>query len=210
MGTKISALTADTAPTFDDLVATVTDPAGTPASRKVTLGNLSQGLGGRLELPISASLVPLTGSSAALEYVESSGAGTYKPSWVQLRYDATSDEARMWNFVANQPMGTPVLKVLYYMASANVSKAVVFAAQLACISDTDTSVTAKVFDTANSATTTVPDAAGTEDEMSITLTNNSSIAVGDRVCLVLYRDADNGSDTASGDCVVTGVRIIYA
>jgi hypothetical protein len=36
---KISALTADTAPTSDDLVATVTDPAGTPASRKVTLAN---------------------------------------------------------------------------------------------------------------------------------------------------------------------------
>lgn len=37
---KISALTADTNPTIDDLVATVTDPAGTPASRKVTLGAL--------------------------------------------------------------------------------------------------------------------------------------------------------------------------
>ena len=38
--TKISALTADTAPTVDDLVPTVTDPAGTPANRKVTLSAL--------------------------------------------------------------------------------------------------------------------------------------------------------------------------
>lgn len=37
---KVTELTADTSPTSDDLVATVTDPAGTPASRKVTATNL--------------------------------------------------------------------------------------------------------------------------------------------------------------------------
>lgn len=37
---KITELTADTTPTSDDLIATVNDPAGTPANRKVTLGNL--------------------------------------------------------------------------------------------------------------------------------------------------------------------------
>lgn len=42
---KLSELTADTAPTSDDLVETVNDPGGTPASRKVTLSNLSKGLG---------------------------------------------------------------------------------------------------------------------------------------------------------------------
>lgn len=37
---KISALTADASPTSDDFAVTVHDPAGTPANRKVTLGNL--------------------------------------------------------------------------------------------------------------------------------------------------------------------------
>lgn len=37
--TKITALPADTSPTSDDLVVTVNDPGGTPASRKVTLAN---------------------------------------------------------------------------------------------------------------------------------------------------------------------------
>jgi len=37
---KITDLTADTSPTSDDLIVTVTDPGGTPASRKVTLANL--------------------------------------------------------------------------------------------------------------------------------------------------------------------------
>lgn len=41
---KITDLTADTAPTSDDLVETVNDPGGTPASRKATLSNLTKGL----------------------------------------------------------------------------------------------------------------------------------------------------------------------
>lgn len=39
--TKISALTADTTPTKDDLIVTVNDPGGTPANRKVTLADLT-------------------------------------------------------------------------------------------------------------------------------------------------------------------------
>lgn len=42
---KISQLTADTAPTPDDLVEIVHDPGGTPVSRKTTLANLTKGLG---------------------------------------------------------------------------------------------------------------------------------------------------------------------
>lgn len=42
--TKISALTADTAPTADDLVVTVNDPAGTPATRKATITNFTKAI----------------------------------------------------------------------------------------------------------------------------------------------------------------------
>lgn len=41
---KLTGLTADTAPTSDDLVYTNTDPGGTPLDRKATLSNLSKGL----------------------------------------------------------------------------------------------------------------------------------------------------------------------
>jgi hypothetical protein len=37
---KITALTADTSPSTDDLIVTVNDPAGTPANKKVTIANL--------------------------------------------------------------------------------------------------------------------------------------------------------------------------
>ena len=42
---KISQLTADTSPTSDDLIMTVNDPGGTPASRKVTLANIFAAIG---------------------------------------------------------------------------------------------------------------------------------------------------------------------
>lgn len=41
---KISALTADTAPTADDLVVTVNDPSGTPATRKATITNFTKAI----------------------------------------------------------------------------------------------------------------------------------------------------------------------
>lgn len=37
---KITALSADTSPTTDDLLITVNDPGGTPANKKVTIANL--------------------------------------------------------------------------------------------------------------------------------------------------------------------------
>lgn len=42
--TKISALTADTTPTADDLVVTVNDPGGTPATRKATITNFTKAI----------------------------------------------------------------------------------------------------------------------------------------------------------------------
>jgi hypothetical protein len=42
--TKLTALTADATPSSDDLIYTVNDPGGTPASRKVTIANLNAAL----------------------------------------------------------------------------------------------------------------------------------------------------------------------
>ena len=38
--TKVSAVTEDTAPTYDDLLLLVNDPSGTPASRRATVSNV--------------------------------------------------------------------------------------------------------------------------------------------------------------------------
>ena len=172
--------------------------------------NLAQLAMLRRELELTNSYPPISDvNPAPLSFPESSGAAP-NPAWPILSFDDTTDEGRQWTFIADRRYETaPVLKIHYYMAGANTSDAVVFVAQMACISDGDASATAKVFDSSNTSTTTVPDAAGTEDVASITMTNADSIAAGDRVILLLYRDADNGADTATGDCQVTGVELQY-
>ena len=73
---KISALTADTSPTSDDLVATVTDPAGTPASRKVTATDLitkAHGLADGAVVSVSSSAMvtnAITATATELNYTD--------------------------------------------------------------------------------------------------------------------------------------------
>jgi len=162
------------------------------------------------ELKLTDAIPQLSdGTVAPIDVVESSGAAP-NPSWYRLNLDADGDEGRQWNFILHrQYESDPVLKVHYYMAGANTTDDIILACRIAAISDGDASVTAKVFDAANSATVTVPDDAGTEDVASITITNDDSMAAGDRVMLLLYRDADAGGDTAAGDCIVTGVELQF-
>lgn len=164
----------------------------------------------RQELPIAGGIAPLSGlDAAALSLVESSGAGTVKPVIYQLNFDAATDEGRIWMFRMPRGFGvTAKLVGSYKMASANTSDAVVLAAQLAGISDGDTHST-KAFDTENSLTKTVPDNADESDEFSITLTNFDSIVADDWVCIAFRRDADNGSDNAAGDFILTTLAIDF-
>ena len=158
--------------------------------------------------PAMGANVPLTGGTAALEYVESTDSGTWKPAFMQLRFDDTTSEARMWQFQIPYTVTAPVLKIGYRMAGANTSKSVKFDAYLACVSDGDASVNAKAFATVNSATVTCPDAANTFDVATITLTNANSIAEGDLVTVLLARDTGVASD-ATGDAIVNFVVFGY-
>lgn len=76
--TKISALTADAAPTADDLVVTVNDPGGTPATRKATITNFTKaipavigdsGAGGTKGLVPA----PAAGDAAANKFLKADG-----------------------------------------------------------------------------------------------------------------------------------------
>ncbi len=125
-----------------------------------------------------------------------------------LAFDAATDETAYWTLIAPQGLtGTLTLIVHYIMASA-ISGAVYFQAQVEAVTpadalDLDTSTS---FDTANSGNGTVPGTAGYEQSISITLTNNDSVAAADYVRISLNRDADNSSDTASGDACVLAVE----
>jgi hypothetical protein len=121
-----------------------------------------------------------------------------------LAYDASTDETAYWTFAAPQGLtGTMTLVLTIAMASATTG-AVGFQAAIEAISDgdaTDTDATTS-FDTVNnSASTTVPGTAGNTKQISITLTNQDSIAAGDYCRLSLNRDADGSAitDDATGD-----------
>lgn len=125
-----------------------------------------------------------------------------------LAFDATTDETCYWTTVAPQGItGTMYLVVYYAMASAT-SNAVVFQAAVESITPgdaTDTDATTS-FDTANSNSGSVPATAGYLESITVTLTNADSMAAGDYVRFRLNRDADSGSDTATGDCYVFAVE----
>lgn len=163
-----------------------------------------------LVLNISRALAPMSGLNAGkLEQVESSDGGTLKPILQQIRLDASTDEGRMWLFKAPAQFGAGArVNILYHMAGSNTSKSAVLVAQLAAISDGDSGVTAKAFAAANSLTRGVPDAAGVLDLATITLTNADSIAAGDWVCLVIWRDVAP-TDDAAGDLIIVEVEVDY-
>jgi hypothetical protein len=126
-----------------------------------------------------------------------------------LAFDAATDETCYWTGVAPQGItGAVTVVVTYAMASAT-SGAVYFQGQLEAITAadaTDTDATTS-FDTANSGNGTVPATAGYIQQISITMTNADSIAAGDYYRLSVNRDANNASDTATGDAYVLAVEL---
>ena len=150
--------------------------------------------------PTSSGIAPSSGlTAAAFSQVQSSGAGTNKPEFWKLSFDAAAIEGRIWQGRVPRSFGsTLTVNGMFYMASAT-SGSVVIAAQIACISDTDASVDAKVFAAANSATIAVPAASKKAKAFSITMTDADSIAAGDYFNFVLQRTANSGSDNAAGD-----------
>lgn len=126
-----------------------------------------------------------------------------------LAFDAAADETAYWTFNAPQGLtGTLTCVVTYAMASAN-SGNIYWQAALEAITagdalDTDSTTS---FDTANSGNGAVPATAGYVQQISITMTNADSIAAGDLVRLSVNRDADNASDTASGDALLLTVEL---
>jgi hypothetical protein len=126
-----------------------------------------------------------------------------------LAFDAATDETAYWTGIAPQGItGTITVVVTYAMASAT-SGNIYWQAQLEAITAadaTDTDATTS-FDTANSGNGAVPATAGYIAQISITMTNADSIAAADYFRLSVNRDADNASDTATGDAYLLAVEL---
>lgn len=127
-----------------------------------------------------------------------------------LAFDASTAETAYWTFPAVQGLTTPLTAVVTYAMASATSGGVAFDAAIEAISDGDATDTDAMtsFDSANTGTVaSVPGTAGYIDQVSITLTNNDSIAAGDLCRLSLARAVSNASDTATGDCYVLAVEI---
>jgi len=193
-----------TIPANDDLLPITdvsdTTQAASGTTKGVTVAELVGSAVNAKNVFLPQSRIPaMTGSSAALVLRESSGGSGTKVQLFDLAFDAATDEQALFLGQVAQAFTTATLKIMYYMAGANTSKAVRWGARLAAVSDTDTGVTAKEFDTANLANVTVPDAAGTVDVASIDMTDNDDMDIADWFCLDIYRDADDAADDAAGD-----------
>lgn len=144
---------------------------------------------------------------ATLNWRKSSAAAP-SPFWTELLF-STLDYAD-WQFRVPDDYGTsPVCEFFYKMVSATTNN-VAFSCALACITPGDaTDVDADAMATANSsADNTVPGTAGHEKKVTVSATNDDSMAAGDLCILKVRRITPSGTD-ATGDAEVRMAALTY-
>lgn len=122
------------------------------------------------------------------------------PKRVVLAFDAATDEAAYWKFIARQGLtGTMKIIIQYWMASATTGT---IAFEVSIEKTTPDAAFdmegAASFDTANAGNETVPGTQGYLGKIEITLTNKDSIAAGDSFRVKV--EFDTATATAAGDC----------
>jgi len=171
----------------------------------------------RIDLLMQNSIAPTVGiNAAAYSEANSATADTLKPMMCAVSYDPDTDEGRVW--VGRVPRlfgGNPVLKGSFYISGAQ--PVTVEYAKMVClvsaVSDGDKQ-NDNNFDSENSALIdthfgAAPAGARNSKEFEITLTNNDSMAADDFLCIMLYRDADDGGDDATGEFILTSLSLEY-
>lgn len=129
-----------------------------------------------------------------------------------LDFDDTTDEGAVFECVMpeNYAGGGVTVYPHFTMSSATTGN-VVLTAAFERDADGGQDIDSDGFATAQSATIAVPGTSGIiESSNSISFTNGSqmdSVVAGDRFRLKVTRDADNASDTASGDLELLAIRI---
>jgi len=130
----------------------------------------------------------------------------------KLLFDASSDETAYWTFIMPDTYSSNMIlkaDLIYSMASASSGNVVWDVAVMAQTSADAADIDTDSFATTNSHTDAVPAAAGRVLVDTITLTNADSAAAKDIIQIRVNRDADNGSDTATGDAELRSVRIYW-
>jgi hypothetical protein len=148
---------------------------------------------------------------AAMDYEVSAaaqGSNSPKASQLKLLFDPTTDEH--WLFQLELPgdyASAPVLRGKIKFTSATSGNAIMKAAAVAT-TDSSTDDDALAFGTADvSAAVAAPATQGQVIEFTIAIT--AALAANRKVLLFVGRDADNGSDTATGDVELLSLNFEY-
>ena len=127
-----------------------------------------------------------------------------------LAFDTATEETCEWEAAVPQGWsGTGTLVLFYKMASAT-SGGIRFGASVEAVTSGDAfdMDAGDSFDTENAASdTSVPGTAGYGKTLSITLTNQDSLAAGDYLRIRLARKVAHADDTASGDCEISWAEL---
>jgi hypothetical protein len=153
------------------------------------------------------AILPASNPAAPVQF-----AGTNFPV-PGLAFDASTQETAYFRFPAlSYGSGNVSVEVQWYADSATAN-GVTFGASLAAITpNTDTQdIETKAFATENTASDTHLGTTGQRlHSFTITVSNLDSVASGDDLTLRLRRVPADGSDTMTGDCIVTRVIVSYS
>lgn len=149
-------------------------------------------------------------STAFPQYVKNNGTNFPVSG---LAFDAATDEAAFWKFLAVDYTSGNLTLDLFWYADTATSGNIVWDAQIAAITpETDTQdVETKTFAAISSVTDSHLGTTGQRlHKATITLSNLDSLAADDVVWLRVNRDANNASDTMAGDAILTLVQLSYS
>lgn len=126
----------------------------------------------------------------------------------RLLYDDTAHEVAFWQFAIDDDYDSSALSCdIYFTMTSATSGDIVWGAEIMAITPGDAiDVGSDGYDTANTATETIPGTAGYLDTATITLTNDDGIAAGDFVKFRVSRQ-DVTADSATGDAEVISIVV---
>lgn len=151
-------------------------------------------------------------TSGIPELVMIANTGTVPFPDVGYAFDAAADEYMYFAWkVRNYGSGNLTLNIDWYSRSGSTTGNVVLSGAIGCITSGDAqSVESKTLATATTATDSVNGTAKGMKTTAVTISNLDSITNGDWVQLRVGRVGSNGSDTMSGDAIITGVELQYS
>lgn len=131
------------------------------------------------------------------------------PTSTYMKFDASTDEVVMWSRMCPPNWGSGFTVRGKWKAATATSGNVMWKAGLAVLTDGSTDDDAVAFIAVDlSSASAAPSTQGQLKEFTITVTT-TGLAANKQYRLFLGRDADNASDTMTGDAILTAVRWEY-